>query len=97
MHIGLYRPDRDCYGATVTSVSEAYRLEFERPGATTANRIMTLKAMRDAGIFTYASDEPVRVCSEGLLALEAMIDNRCIDLAKWGPISRHWVKRCTTG
>lgn len=56
--IDLFRPDRDAFASTLTSTDEAFSLKWERGAALPADRMATLKAFHDAGIFTWVSLEP---------------------------------------
>jgi hypothetical protein len=56
--IDLYRPDRDCFASTLTSLDDGFSKKWERAAALPADRIATLKAFHDKGIFTWVSLEP---------------------------------------
>lgn len=56
--IDLFRPDRDAFASTLTSLDDAFSLKWERGAALPADRINTLKAFHAAGIFTWVSLEP---------------------------------------
>jgi DNA repair photolyase len=53
--LDLFRPDRDAFASTITSLDEATSLHWEPNAALPADRITALKAFHDAGIFTWVS------------------------------------------
>lgn len=55
----LFRPERDAFASTLTTLDEAESLRWERKAAVPADRIATLKEFHAAGIFTWVSLEPV--------------------------------------
>jgi len=56
--LDLFRPDRDAFASTLTSLDPAFSLKWERGATMPAERIETLKTFHDAGIFTWISLEP---------------------------------------
>lgn len=54
----LFRPDRDAFASTLTSLDDAFSLKWERGAALPGDRIATLKRFHEAGIFTWVSLEP---------------------------------------
>jgi DNA repair photolyase len=56
--IDLFRPDRDAFASTLTSLDDAFSLKWERGAALPMDRIDTLRKFHDAGIFTWVSLEP---------------------------------------
>src|SRR5690606_22303571 len=64
--IDLFRPDRDAFASTLTSTDEAFSLKWERGAALPADRMATLKAFHDRGIFTWVSLEPTLDCESSL-------------------------------
>lgn len=54
----IYRPTRDAYACTLTSLDDDFSVKWEPKAALPANRIITMKAFHDAGIFTWVSLEP---------------------------------------
>jgi len=56
--IDLFRPDRDAFASTLTSLDDRFSLKWERNAALPAVRIGTLEAFHDRGIFTWVSLEP---------------------------------------
>ena len=54
----LYRPDRDAFASTLTSLDAGFSKKWERNAALPLDRMKTLEAFREAGIFTWVSLEP---------------------------------------
>jgi DNA repair photolyase len=57
--LDLFRPDKDCFACTVTSVDEAFIHQWEPVAPPPSDRLAALKAFNAAGIFTWISLEPV--------------------------------------
>jgi DNA repair photolyase len=57
--IDLFRPDRDCYAATLTSQDDRLSKKWESNAPLPGDRIATLKEFNRRGIFTWVSLEPV--------------------------------------
>ena len=80
--LDLYRPDRDCFAATLTSLDDDFSKKWESRAALPADRIETLKKFHDKGIFTWVSLEPT-------LSVEASLEivqetHEYVDLFKIG-------------
>lgn len=56
--INLFRPGRDAFASTLTSLDESFSKKWERNAALPSDRIAALRAFHDAGIFTWVSLEP---------------------------------------
>lgn len=56
--LDLFRPTRDAFASTLTSLDDKFSKKWERGAALPSDRIATLKAFHDAGIFTWVSLEP---------------------------------------
>jgi hypothetical protein len=56
--LDLFRPSRDAFASTLTSLDDAFSLKWERGAALPSDRIETLKKFHEAGIFTWVSLEP---------------------------------------
>jgi DNA repair photolyase len=56
--IHLFRPDRDAFASTLTSLDAEFSRKWERGAADPDDRLSALKTFHDAGIFTWASLEP---------------------------------------
>jgi DNA repair photolyase len=54
----LFRPKRDAFAATLTSLDESFQKKWERNAAPPSDRIAALVRFREAGIFTWVSIEP---------------------------------------
>jgi DNA repair photolyase len=80
--LDLFRPDRDCYGATLTGVDDSLSKKWERNAPLPGDRIAALKAFFKAGVFTWVSAEPV-VDVEATLAMIAAT-HEFVDLYKVG-------------
>jgi len=80
--IDLYRPDRDCFASTLTSLDDAFSKKWERNAAPPDDRIATLKAFYDRGVFTWVSLEPTLDVESSLAIVEAT--HGFVDLYKIG-------------
>lgn len=56
--IDLYRPGRDAFASTLTSLDDSFSKKWERGAALPGDRIATLRKFHEAGIFTWVSLEP---------------------------------------
>jgi len=56
--LSMFRPDRDAFATTLTSLDDAFSLKWERGAALPGDRIATLRRFHEAGIFTWVSLEP---------------------------------------
>jgi DNA repair photolyase len=63
----LYRPTRDAYACTLTTLDDAFSRKWEPNAALPRDRIATLSRFHEAGIFTWVSLEPT-------LDIEASLD-----------------------
>jgi len=57
--LDLFRPGRDAFACTLTSLDPAFSLKWEREAALPEDRLAALRAFHQAGIFTWVSLEPV--------------------------------------
>ena len=80
--IDLFRPDRDAFASTLTSLDDAFSLKWERGAALPGDRIATLKRFHDAGIFTWVSLEPTLDTESSLSIIEHT--HEFVDLYKIG-------------
>lgn len=53
--IDLFRPNKDAFASTLTSLDDDFSLKWERKAALPKDRIKTLKKFHKAGIFTWVS------------------------------------------
>jgi DNA repair photolyase len=91
--LDLFRPEKDSFASTMTSVDPAFSKKWERGAALPEDRIEALKKYHDAGIFTWISLEPV-------ISVEATMDvikatYSFIDLFKVGRINYSEITRNT--
>ena len=82
LDIDLYRPDRDAFAATLTSLDDTFSLRWERGAAVPGDRILALKKFHRAGIFTWVSLEPTLNCDASLEIIRAT--HQFVDLYKIG-------------
>lgn len=80
--IDLFRPDRDAFASTLTSLDDAFSRKWERGATLPGERIATLKRFHDAGIFTWVSLEPTLDTESSLAIIEAT--HEFVDLYKIG-------------
>jgi DNA repair photolyase len=57
--LDLFRPGRDAFASTLTSIEDSFSMKWERGATLPADRIETLRRFHEAGIFTWVSLEPV--------------------------------------
>lgn len=67
----LYRPDRDAFASTLTTLDDDFSRKWERGAQLPGDRIATLRAFHDAGIFTWVSLEPTLNVESSLSIVEA--------------------------
>lgn len=80
--IMLFRPERDAFACTLTSLDDQFSLKWERKARLPADRIAALKAFHERGIFTWISLEPT-LDVEASLAIVAATHG-FVDLYKVG-------------
>lgn len=80
--IDLFRPDRDAFASTLTTLDDEFSLKWERGAALPADRIAALKAFHERGIFTWVSLEPTLDCDSSMAIIEAT--HGFVDLFKIG-------------
>jgi DNA repair photolyase len=80
--LDLFRSDRDCYGATLTSLDDRLSRKWERNAPLPGDRIAALKAFHEAGIPTWSSLEPVFSVEASLDVIAAT--HAFVDLYKIG-------------
>jgi DNA repair photolyase len=83
--IGLFRPDRDAFASTLTSLDERFSGKWERAAASPGDRLAALRAFHDRGIFTWVSLEPTLDCDASLEIVEKT--HRFVDLYKVGRVN----------
>lgn len=85
--IDLFRPAKDAFATTLTSLDNKVSLEWEPGAALPQDRLITLKKFYDAGIFTWVSLEPVFDPEETLEIIRQ--SHRFVKLYKVGRINYH--------
>lgn len=88
--LDLFRPARDAFASTLTSLDDTFSRKWERGAALPGDRIATLKAFHDAGIFTWVSLEPTLDTESSLAIIEhthAFVDLFKIGRANYLPMT----------
>lgn len=80
--IDLFRPNRDAFASTLTTLDDAFSRKWERGAQLPADRIATLKKFHDAGIFTWVSLEPTLNTESSIEIIERT--HEFVDLYKIG-------------
>jgi DNA repair photolyase len=83
--IDLYRPERDAFASTMTSLDESFSLKWERNAATPTERMAALIAFHKNGIFTWVSLEPTLDCESSLAIINRT--HEFVDLFKIGRVN----------
>jgi hypothetical protein len=80
--LDLFRPKRDAFACTLTSLDDRFSKKWERNAALPGDRIKALRKFHDAGIFTWVSLEPTLDVKSSLALVEAT--HEFVDLFKVG-------------
>jgi DNA repair photolyase len=83
--LDMFRPGRDAFASTLTSLDARFSEKWERAAASPADRINTLRAFHDAGIFTWVSLEPTLDVESSLEIVK--VTHRFVDLYKVGRVN----------
>lgn len=83
--LDLFRPDRDAFASTLTSLDDSFSLKWERGAQLSSNRIQTLRLFHEAGIFTWVSLEPTLDVEASLQIVRAT--HTFVDLYKIGRVN----------
>lgn len=83
--IALFRPARDAFASTLTSLDDAFSLKWERGAALPADRLRALRLFYEAGIFTWVSLEPTLDVESSLRIVEET--HEFVDLFKIGRVN----------
>lgn len=83
--IDLYRPKRDAFASSLTSLDERFSLKWERNAAVPKDRIKALRTFHDRGIFTWVSLEPTLDVDASIEIVRAT--HRFVDLYKIGRVN----------
>lgn len=80
--LDLFRPKRDAFASTLTSLDDSFSRKWERGAALPEDRIATLWKFHKAGIFTWVSLEPTLDIESSLAIVRAT--HTFVDLYKVG-------------
>ncbi len=80
--LDLFRPERDAFASTLTTLDEGFSRKWERGAAMPADRLAALRAFHEAGIFTWVSLEPTLDTAASRAIIEATAG--FVDLYKIG-------------
>lgn len=83
--LDLFRPNRDSFASTLTSISDPFSAKWERNAALPGDRIAALKAFHRSGIFTWVSLEPTLDVESSLAIVRAT--HGFVDLYKVGRVN----------
>ena len=83
--IDLFRPGRDSFASTLTSLDDRFSLKWERGAALPDDRLGALRRFHAAGIFTWVSLEPTLDAESSLAIVEATCS--FVDLYKVGRVN----------
>jgi DNA repair photolyase len=81
----LFRPDRDAFASTMTSLDDSFSKKWERGAALPGDRIAALKKFHSGGIFTWVSLEPTIDVESSLRIVQET--HTFIDLYKIGRVN----------
>lgn len=90
--LDLFRPERDAFACTLTSLQDDFSLRWERAAALPGDRIEALKRFHEAGIFTWVSLEPTLDTEASLAIVEAthgFVDLYKVGRANYLPMTKH--------
>lgn len=91
--IDLFRPERDAFASTLTSLDATFSRKWERGAADPDDRLSTLRAFHDRGIFTWVSLEPTIDCDASLAIVDAT--HHFVDLYKVGRVNYIGITKTT--
>jgi DNA repair photolyase len=83
--IDMFRPDRDAFASTLTSLDDDFSMKWERGAALPGDRIDTLRKFHEAGVFTWVSLEPTLDCDASLEIIRQT--HHFVDLYKIGRVN----------
>ena len=83
--IELFRPNRDAFATTLTSLDDEFSKKWERGAALPGDRLKTLQQFHEAGIFTWVSLEPTLDADASVAIIEAT--HSYVDLYKVGRVN----------
>lgn len=91
--IDLFRPARDAFASTLTSLDDRFSQKWERGAALPSDRIATLRTFRERGIFTWVSLEPTIDVEASLAIVDATYE--FVDLYKVGRVNYLGITKTT--
>lgn len=91
--IELFRPDRDAFASTLTSLDDTFSKKWERGAALPGDRLEALKRFHEAGIYTWVSLEPTIDVESSLSIVEAT--HEFVDLYKVGRVNYLQITKTT--
>jgi DNA repair photolyase len=77
-----FRPDRDAFASTLTTLDDRFSRKWERKAALPDDRLRALRAFHERGIFTWVSLEPTLDVEASLAVVDAT--HGFVDLYKVG-------------
>jgi DNA repair photolyase len=80
--IDLFRPERDAFAVTLTSLDDSFSRKWESAAAPPGDRIAALKAYHERGIYTWVSLEPTLDVESSLEIVR--VTHQYVDLYKVG-------------
>ena len=83
--VDLFRPDRDAFASTMTSLDADFSRKWERGAALPADRLAALRTFHDRGVFTWVSLEPTLDVESSLQILQET--HTFVDLFKIGRVN----------
>ena len=83
--LDLFRPDRDAFASTLTSLDDRFSQKWEGGAALPGDRIAALRRFHDRGIFTWVSLEPTIDVDASLAIVDAT--HEFVDLYKVGRVN----------
>jgi DNA repair photolyase len=83
--IDLFRPNRDAFASTMTSLDDRFSKKWERNAALPGDRMEALRRFHERGIFTWVSLEPTLDLEASLAIVDAT--HHFVDLYKVGRVN----------
>lgn len=83
--IDLWRPSRDAFASTLTSLDDRWSQKWERGAALPGDRLQALRTFHERGIFTWVSLEPTIDIEASLAIVDAT--HEFVDLYKVGRVN----------
>src|SRR5262249_11725734 len=80
-----FRPDRDAFASTLTSLDDRFSKKWERNAALPGDRVAALRTFHERGIFTWVSLEPTLDVDASIAIVETT--HSFVDLFKVGRVN----------